>query len=315
MYCPKCGQPNIDSAKFCAGCGNPIDQTALQSPPPMQTTPDTDALYRAFIGPKNQQYYLDQFHQFDREGQTSATWHWSAFLVTWYWLLYRKMWSAALLYFFLPYILMLVGGLLAAITGGALLVLIWIGYLIGIFVWYPMQANALYYKHCQNKIKEASAATSNGDVQLGMLAGKGGTSSVVIVLIVVLAIPMIGILAAIAIPAYQGYIEKAKIVQALSVGTQAEKAVAQYYQQHEALPATLADAGFNAALPKTIAKIELDASADGTIAITLADVPVQILDKKIYLVPSLEADKSLSWRCTSSEISNRFLPRVCQTQQ
>ncbi len=320
MYCPKCGQQNIDTAKFCSSCGNPFDVANPHAVPLLpgsdpQST-DTETLYRVFIGSNNQHYYLNQFQQFDRAGQTKATWHWPAFFVTWYWLLYRKMWLAALIYFLLPYIVLFVGGLLTALIpglGGVLFGLLWIAYVIGIFVWYPMNANAMYYKHCQNKIQEAKVASSRPDAQLGILASKGGTSNIVVILVVVFAfIFMIGILAAIAIPAYQDYVTRSKLAQALIIGNQAEAAVTQYYQQQEKLPATLEEAGFNSNLPHSVEKIALDESADGTVAITMADGPVK--GQKIYLVPSLEADKSLSWKCMSTEIKDHFLPKVCRQQ-
>ena len=49
MFCPACGQPNNDQAKFCVGCGNNLAQyrTAAQvaappqePPPPVQPEPD-----------------------------------------------------------------------------------------------------------------------------------------------------------------------------------------------------------------------------------------------------------------------------------
>ncbi len=322
MYCPKCGQPNIDAAKFCSSCGSVLNLAAPNTMPILpafnQAVADPDAAYRVFIGLNNQQYYLNYFQQFDRAGQTSTSWHWPAFFVTWYWLLYRKMWLIALIYFLLPYVIGLIGGVMSAISSGLGVFIsgvLWVAYLFAIFVWFPMNANALYYKHCQKKIQEVKATTGSPDVQLGLLAGRGGTSGIVMILVLVFAfISIIGILAAISVPAYQDYTMRAKVAQALAVGSQAEVAVTQYYQQQNKPPTTLVEAGFTAKLPPYIESMEMDSRADGTITIIMGGASMQIQDKKIYLVPSLEANNSLSWKCSSPDIKDRLMPQSCRQQ-
>lgn len=34
MFCPKCGTKNIDEAKFCVACGNPLPAVAAETAPP-----------------------------------------------------------------------------------------------------------------------------------------------------------------------------------------------------------------------------------------------------------------------------------------
>jgi hypothetical protein len=53
---------------------------------------------------------------FDEEAWKAVIGHWPAFFVTWYWLLYRKMWDLAALYFLLPLILAFAIGLVAGIS-------------------------------------------------------------------------------------------------------------------------------------------------------------------------------------------------------
>lgn len=64
--------------------------------------------------------YRDTFKRFDDAGgQWVATWNWAAFVFGVFWYLYRGMWVKALIY-------LVVGGFLAAVTGGFLSPLIWI---------------------------------------------------------------------------------------------------------------------------------------------------------------------------------------------
>ena len=57
----------------------------------------------AIVGNSNAHYYLEKFEGL-RHG-AGGGWNWPGFLFTWYWMLYRKMWVPALIYFFAwPYV-------------------------------------------------------------------------------------------------------------------------------------------------------------------------------------------------------------------
>ena len=67
-----------------------------------------DDLMATFVGPKNAHYYEQVFAKFERGGG-SLSWNWPSFFVTWFWLLYRKMYMWWLLYWFgLPITMVLV---------------------------------------------------------------------------------------------------------------------------------------------------------------------------------------------------------------
>src|SRR5690606_28271216 len=85
-----------------------------------------DALYRAVIG-RNAEYYLERFRGFDAAGKAGASWHWPAFFITFFWLLYRKMWGAAAAYVVLvlaSYLVLPTVGMIVAGAGGALAALV-----------------------------------------------------------------------------------------------------------------------------------------------------------------------------------------------
>ncbi len=319
MFCPKCGNPNDDSAKFCSGCGSALPQPVKDTPPP-QTEIDVhsnpEEFYKAIVGPKNQDYYLSHFSRFDNHGKVSASWHWPAFFVTFYWFLYRKMWLNALIYFFLPYLVMIPLGIAAAVAGKSADTVIGIGYvlfLIAIFVLPPIYANALYYKHCKKKIVEAGSSTRDLQRQLGELSGKGGTSNVVLIFVLVFAfIAFIGILAAIAIPAYQDYTTKARLTEAVTVGRNAADSVANYYNQHQEVPGSLEQAGFAAPIPPSVKELSVN-NQNGTVIITMASAPIS--GKTFLLVPSLDSNNQIIWTCMSQEIQDKYLPQQCRHQK
>jgi hypothetical protein len=316
MFCPKCGASNEDAATFCKACGEvlPLPSGKFQKDQDRSEGTSIGEYYRAVLGPKNQDYYMGQFALFDAEGKTGASWHWPAFFVTFYWLLYRKMWLAALGYFILPSLLYwLVGAIAGALAHGAGVQAVWnLVYLAGILFLPPMYANALYYKHCKKKIAAARAASPNTQRQLRELTGKGGTSGIVmIILLFFVFVAMLGILAAIAIPAYQDYTTRARVAQAYVLGQSAEGLIGNYYNRNQALPGSLGEAGFAASLPPSVGVITMD-TQNGTLTIMMKGGATIINGKSFSLQPALDENKQLYWICTSTDIKDRYLPMECR---
>lgn len=310
MFCAKCGNKNDDSSKHCSNCGFALIQgTNTES---VKTELTNEELYKAYIGISNQDYYLNHFKRFDANGKASATWHWPAFFVTFYWLLYRKMWLQALGYFVLPYIVMIVIAILAGIAGeaGAIIIgVLYLAFYVAIFVLPGMYANKLYYEYCKKKIAELTARKLSTERTLGELTGLGGTSNAgLIVALVFVGIAMIGILAAIAIPAYQDYTTRARLAQALMTEKSAATTVSNYYLEHQAFPTDLTQAGFTTALPPSVSSLSIE--ADGTLVATMANPPIS--GQTLLLVPSKDASNGITWVCKSEEIKDKLLPRECR---
>ena len=201
MFCSKCGAENSDQARYCSGCGAGL----LENSPGKTVGNDVQAYYEAAVGFKNADYYLSRFNRFDSQG-LGASWNWPSVFISFYWLLYRKMWLWALLYFFLPYLILLVG----ASISDEFIAVVYLVQLTVIFIVFPMYANALYYKHVSKKVLAAKNYTDDEDKRLRIITDGGGTSGVALfVVLLFVGIAMIGILAAIALPAYQDYIESA----------------------------------------------------------------------------------------------------------
>jgi Tfp pilus assembly protein PilE len=316
MFCQQCGNANDIAAKFCSGCGSALPQAIQNAPAPhteINTQDNPEEFYNAIVGSKNLGYYLNHFSQFDNNGKAGTSWHWPAFFVTFYWFLYRKMWLNALIYFLLPYLVMIPMGIVAAMAGKSSDTIIGIGYLlylVGTFLLPPMYANALYYKHCKKKILEVGASSHDLQRQLGELSGKGGTSNVALIVVVVFAfVAIIGILAAVAIPAYSDYTTKARMAGAVTFGTSVTETVANYYYQHQQAPSSLAEAGFVAPLPPSIKEISVNGQT-GVVTLIMANSPIE--GKTLLFVPSLDENKQINWKCMSQEIKDNYLPNQCR---
>ena len=317
MFCSKCGTSNDEAASFCASCGYALPQPGQAASMPQAQADESisdEEYYKAIIGPKNQDYYLRQFSRFDDEGKAGTTWHWPAFFVSFYWLLYRKMWLNALMYFIFPYLFLVLFGILGVAARGSAGLLILVGYLlyfVAIFILFPMYANALYYRQCKKTIAAVCSTSHNTQRQLGELSGKGGTSIVVIFVIFIFTfIAFLGILAAVAIPAYQDYTTRARTAQAMNIGRSAEEFVGNYYYQYKSFPRSLEASNFAASLPPSVKEISVD-SQTGTITIMMNGAAA-IGDKTILFVPSQDVGGQLAWTCMSEEIQDRYLPRECR---
>ncbi|HHQ3487900.1 TPA: pilin [Pseudomonas aeruginosa] len=148
-------------------------------------------------------------------------------------------------------------------------------------------------------------------------AQKGFT---LIELMIVVAI--IGILAAIAIPAYQDYTARAQLSEAMTLASGLKTKVSDIFSQGGSCPAnTAATAGIEKDTDingKYVAKVTTGgtAAASGgcTIVATMkaSDVATPLRGKTLTLTLG-NADKgSYTWACTSNA-DNKYLPKTCQT--
>jgi Zn-dependent protease with chaperone function/type II secretory pathway pseudopilin PulG len=134
--------------------------------------------------------------------------------------------------------------------------------------------------------------------------GVGGAGSLLAVL------ALIGVLAAVAIPAYQDYTTRARMAQVVGVGQDATAAVERYFYAHGNAPATLDQAGYAMADPNHVVQnITVDA-ANGAVHVFPADLNYR--GKAIAFTPSLDENKRVAWRCGSDGIPARLLPADCR---
>lgn len=169
---------------------------------------DGQDLLEIAIGERNTDFYLDYCA---RNGTRDwrASWNWPAFFVTFGWLLYRKMWVEWLVYAFavpIVGVVVLVLGVLASDTLGVVLY-----YVVSAgfyFVLTPMYANAIYAAKLQRLLDRAEALQQEDSARAIWVARRGGTSFAWMIALVLL-VPIIGIVAAVALPAYQSYIQTA----------------------------------------------------------------------------------------------------------
>lgn len=135
------------------------------------------------------------------------------------------------------------------------------------------------------------------------------TWAVAIVAFFGLLIPVGGILAAIAIPAYQDYTVRAKVSMAIADSSEAKAAVTNFVIENQRIPATLEQAGSKSAPFDKVKEIALN-SQTGAITVTMNFPP--LVGKTLIFNPALDQEKNIVWSCASNDIPAKYLPAGCR---
>lgn len=190
VYCKKCGKAVEEGSSFCQNCGEKLFNLQSDVQSPAMSSMITDDDFRIFIQ-KNAFDYITKFKKFQTINSIdsfSATWHWPAFFVPFWWMLYRKIYGGAVLAFFIAFIPYV--NILAMIVFG-------------------ITGNYIYYKHAKKKLSEIKQLHPSSETQKAVIAVTGGVGNIAIIIGIILGVvAVMGILAAIAIPQFMTYRER-----------------------------------------------------------------------------------------------------------
>ena len=129
-----------------------------------------------------------------------------------------------------------------------------------------------------------------------------------------IVVAIIGILAAIAIPAYQDYTIRAQVSEGLNLTGACKAAVTEYYQDQGAFPADNATAGLEAAA-NIVGKYttQVAVTGAGTCNATYGlDANANIAGAVLTMTPTDNAG-SVSWACTgAAPLVPKWLPAACR---
>ncbi|HAT6955572.1 TPA: prepilin-type N-terminal cleavage/methylation domain-containing protein [Legionella pneumophila subsp. pneumophila] len=124
-----------------------------------------------------------------------------------------------------------------------------------------------------------------------------------------IVVAIIGILAAIAIPAYQDYTIRARVSEGLQMASSAKLAVSETAITNNALPPTQAATGYvSPAATANVTSIAI--GANGVITITYTQAAG---GGTIVMTPTLDANNGdVTWNCTGGTLLAKYRPASCR---
>ena len=135
--------------------------------------------------------------------------------------------------------------------------------------------------------------------------GTGGGGALIV-------IAAIGVMAAVAIPAYQQYTQKAQVATAHSEGMRAAMAVGIYYIANRKLPETLEAAGASAHPADSASVNSIGLNKENAQITVVTRVASQEGLGVLVLSPSLAGEDRIDWRCSAEGLRPEIVPPACR---
>lgn len=125
-----------------------------------------------------------------------------------------------------------------------------------------------------------------------------------------IVVAIIGILAAVAIPAYQDYTIRARVTEGLNLASSAKLAVSETAITNNALPPTQVATGYTTPVA-TDNVTSIAIADDGTAAITIT-YTAAAGGGTIIMTPVLTANDDVTWDCTGGTLLPKYRPASCR---
>jgi type IV pilus assembly protein PilA len=130
-----------------------------------------------------------------------------------------------------------------------------------------------------------------------------------------IVVAIIGILAAIAIPAYQDYTIRTKISEVMVIGSAAKTSTSEYYLSSGQMPANTNQAGINTnpAQSSYLSTIEFSTTStdDAVITYTLENLQTDV-DGTTIVFQGTGSTNGVAWTCTGGDTPAKYRPANCR---
>ena len=127
-----------------------------------------------------------------------------------------------------------------------------------------------------------------------------------------IVVAIIGILAAIAIPAYQDYTIRAQVTEGLSLSSAAKASIGEYYAYRGVFPANNAEAGLESPGNIVGKYVSSVAAAANVITVTFGNDAHAIITTNAVTLIATDNLGSIRWVCVGVGIAYKHLPAACR---
>jgi len=133
-----------------------------------------------------------------------------------------------------------------------------------------------------------------------------------------IVVAIIGILAAIALPAYQDYTIRSEMTEALVIGSAAKTSVSEFYLSEGEMPADAGEAGMDTTAANYATDV-VSTMAYSFTSTTVGEIEVEIkaiggdtvLGQSFTLTGTGSA-QGVNWDCDTVDIDTKYLPAECR---
>ncbi len=134
-----------------------------------------------------------------------------------------------------------------------------------------------------------------------------------------IVVAIIGILAAIAIPAYQDYTVRSQVAEGLSLVDKAKTATWEFYSDKGRIPGSNQSAGLPSATSiagNYVSQVDVGNVNTDQITVTYSSAGShkanQAINGATLLLSPTTQRSSITWTCKSNSIPDKYLPSVCR---
>jgi type IV pilus assembly protein PilA len=128
-----------------------------------------------------------------------------------------------------------------------------------------------------------------------------------------IVVAIIGILAAVALPAYRDYTVRAKVSELVLAGSAGKNTIAEYVNTNSRMPDTGSVDISIATKTKFVDSVAWTGSSasEGIITVTATNAEAAISGKTLQLAAT-EAGGQVTWVCKAGDIDAKYLPSSCK---
>jgi type IV pilus assembly protein PilA len=127
-----------------------------------------------------------------------------------------------------------------------------------------------------------------------------------------IVVSIVGILASIAIPSYEDYTVRAKVMEGISLSNGFKMAVEDAWTSSPTTPLTAIPSSLSNPAASTVQSVAAD-STTGVITVTYGNAAGAMAGHFITLTPNLATGQPVTWLCQVQQASyDRYVPPICR---